>query len=86
MAIIVWSWERFSFSLFSVYVTFLINLAWTATNVPRRIGIAGFYGLTMLVELLYFTDFVQENLIVSTILIGVSRLFALNGYCLVACC
>ena len=67
-------------------VIFYNNSAWTASNVPRKVGIAGFYALTMLVEMLYFTKFVQENLVVSTILIGVARMCALNGYCLVACC
>jgi len=47
--------------LFSIFVlcNFLFySSAWTASKVPRRLGIAGFYALTMLVELLYFTKFV----------------------------
>lgn len=37
------------FSLFVLCNFFLILLAWTASNVPRKFGIAGFYALTMLV-------------------------------------
>jgi hypothetical protein len=48
------------------------------SNVPRRIGISGFYALTMCVGLLYFTSFVQHNMLVSTLLIGISRVFSGN--------
>lgn len=71
---------------------FVLIPAYTASNIPRRLGIAGFYALAMIVELLYFTKFVEENLIVSTLFIGVARICArnftfhsVNGYCLVAC-
>jgi hypothetical protein len=59
--------------LFSVMM-----LSWTAAHVPRKIGIAAFYALTMVIELLYFTKFVQSNVAVSTMLIGVARMFARN--------
>lgn len=46
------------------------------TNVPRKKGISGFYLLTMLVGLLYFTSFIQDNKVFSTLLIGISRVFS----------
>lgn len=42
-----------SVQLFSVMI-----LTWTAAHIPRKIGIAAFYTLAMIVELLYFTEFV----------------------------
>ncbi len=80
------------FSIVLKYIFFYLK-AWTASHIPRKIGIAGFYTLAMLVEMLYFTDFVKNNLALSTIFIGVARICAckfcfkiVNGYCLIACC
>lgn len=47
------------FSIFVLCTYFLFILAWTASKVPRRLGIAGFFALAMFVELLYFSKFVQ---------------------------
>ncbi len=58
----------------------VLFLTWTASHIPRKIGIAGFYTLAMLVELLYFTDFVRENVALSTVLIGVARICARKFY------
>ena len=70
----------------------LLNLAYIVTNVPRRTGISLFYALTMCVGLLYFTSFVQNNMLVSTLLIGISRVFSgifdvnkVSANCLIGC-
>jgi hypothetical protein len=51
-------------------------LAYTASHVPRRKGIAGFYALTMIIGLLYFTPLVANSLVLSTLFIGISRICA----------
>lgn len=55
---------------------FNCKLGYIVMHVPRRLGISGLYALTMLVGLLYFVPFVDNNLLVSTLLIGVSRVFS----------
>lgn len=51
-------------------------LTYTATHVPRRPGIVAFFALTMFIGLLYFTNFVRENIFLSTLFIGISRICA----------
>ncbi len=65
-------------SILFVSKKFIICEGYVATNVPRKKGISGFYALTMCVGLLYFIPFIDNNLIMSTLLIGVSRIFSGN--------
>ncbi len=48
-----------------------------AVNVlPRRKGIAGFYVVVVIIGLMFLTSWVNDNYIVGTILLGVSRVFS----------
>jgi hypothetical protein len=47
--------------------------------IPRRQGIAGFYGLVIIVGLLFFINAIKDNLIVGTTLMGISRIFSSNS-------
>ena len=59
-----------------MFVIFIINLGWIVTNVPRKKGISGFYALTMVVGLLYFIPFIEQNKYASTLMVGISRIFS----------
>ena len=46
-------------SMFFTSIFFILSKGYIVTNVPRKKGISGFYLLTMMVGLMYFTTFVQ---------------------------
>ncbi len=48
---------------------------------PRRKGIAGFYAVVVIIGLLFLTSWVNDNYIVGTVLLGVSRVFSSNCLC-----
>ena len=45
---------------------------------PRRKGIAGFYIIVLLIGLTFLTSWVNDNYIVGTVLLGLSRVFSSN--------
>jgi hypothetical protein len=64
----------------------------TVKKIPRRIGIAFFYCIVMIVGMSFTLPAVKQSAILSTLLLAISKLssskFKLNlanAYCLIAC-
>ena len=54
----------------------LFKLDYVVNVLPRRKGISGFYFLVILIGLTFLTSWVNDNYIVGTVLLGVSRIFS----------
>jgi hypothetical protein len=65
-------------SFFGLSIYFYLFSAIFINKIPRRKGIAGFYIIVIVLGMLFFFDFVKNNSIVVTIVMGVSRIFSSN--------
>jgi len=54
--------------------TFSFNAEFTVSRIPRRIGVAFFYSLVMIIGLCFLSPVVKESVFLSTLLIGISKL------------
>ena len=52
----------------------------TVKKIPRRIGIAGFYCVVMVIGLCFLSPTVKTSVFLSTLLIGISKLASSNFY------
>ncbi len=55
---------------------FFIISAVFINKIPRRKGIAGFYSVVIIIGMMFWFDFVKNNMIVGTMFMGVSRIFS----------
>jgi hypothetical protein len=55
---------------------FFIISAVFINKIPRKKGIAGFYSVVIIIGLMFWFDFVKNNMIVGTMFMGVSRIFS----------